>query len=445
MPANPPITNGLILWLDAETSVTKDSSNRVSRWTDALAGSLYADEIIDFAKPVWVADAFPGHAGVRFDGNDGLFIEAGSLGQGSFTLIALGRAGGQRTSGGSSPTTGQRLLFSHTANSAYPSVSVAANGVGIYQYSGGYSLRCEAVTDASVLCPLVIRYENNAPSVYLNGSLVCQAGAAGTQSLPHGLGGSFIGDIAEILIYDRALTEQERLSIETYLQAKYDCYGGSSDSSESSESSESSDSSSSESSESSESSDSSGSESSDSSGGGGGGSSEGSSDSSDSSSSESSESSESGESSSSSSMVSSSSSNGGPSLYFDEDPVYVDWNDTDYDASGNLVTNCDPITWTIDGQVTINDDGVVTFGSNGEETTVTASSNPYDSFTLNIAKLDLHRNLENITGTNNIEVFVGEKVQISAVIAPDLSGVANLTKTWTIEGNRIFLIDGGAQ
>ena len=34
----------------------------------------------------------------------------------------------------------------------------------------------------------------------------------------------FVGDIAEILVYDRILTVYERETVETYLNAKYDIY-----------------------------------------------------------------------------------------------------------------------------------------------------------------------------------------------------------------------------
>ena len=403
----PPVTNGLILWLTAEANVTKDAASHVSEWRDSLSGFLSAQA---GAKPLWVADAFPGHPGIRFSGGQSLFIMTSDMGQNNFTIIILGRATAPRLTGGDTHA-GQRFLICQNFTEGFPAISVGSNGFGIYEFGASPALRAEAVTDASVLCPLTIRYVNRAPAGYLNGNLVTQ-GTPTTGilcSIPHSIGGdggtgSFVGDIAEILIYNGSFTEQDRLVVETWLQVKYDCFGGSSSSSDSSQSSESSDggggssgssessdSSSSESSESSESSDSSSSESSgssDSSGGGGGGSSEsGSSDSSSSESSDSSESSESSERSSSSNH--SSSSNDGPSLYFDEDPVYVDWNETSYDANENLVTNHSPISWSISAEATINDYGVVTFGNIGEEATVTASGSPYDSMTLWIVKAEL--------------------------------------------------------
>jgi hypothetical protein len=34
----------------------------------------------------------------------------------------------------------------------------------------------------------------------------------------------FVGDIAEILVYDRILTDSERMMVEAYLNAKYEIY-----------------------------------------------------------------------------------------------------------------------------------------------------------------------------------------------------------------------------
>ena len=291
----PPITDSLILWLTAEANVTKGSDDKVSQWRDALTGLIAADQSAAAAKPLWVADAFPGHPGIRFSGSQSLFIMTSDMGQDSFTIIILGRAAATRASGGSTHA-GQRFLICQNFTEGFPAVSVGTNGLGIYEFGTSPALRAEALTDAGTLCPLTIRYVNRAPAAYLGGSLVCQ-GAPTSRilcSIPHSIGGDgagngFVGDIAEILIYSGTFTDQNRLVVESWLQAKYDCYGSSSDSSESSESSASS-------------------ESSESSGGGGGGGSSDSSESSDSSCSESSDSSSSESSDSSSSESSDSSS-----------------------------------------------------------------------------------------------------------------------------------------
>ena len=301
----PPVTSGLILWLTAEANVTKDAANLVSEWRDSLTGFLSAQA---GAKPLWVADAFPGHPGIRFSGGESLFIMTSDMGQNNFTIIILGRATAPRMTGGDTHA-GQRFLLCQNFTEGFPAVSVGSNGFGIYEFGATPALRAEAETDASVLCPLTIRYVNRAPAGYLGGNLVTQGepSAGILCSIPHSIGGDgagngFVGDIAEILIYSGTFTEQNRLVIESWLQAKYDCYGKSSSSSDSSESSENSDGGGGggDSSQSGESSD-----------GGGGGGGEGSSDSSesnDSSSSESSDSSSSESSDSSNSETSDSSS-----------------------------------------------------------------------------------------------------------------------------------------
>lgn len=67
-------------------------------------------------------------------------------------------------------------------------------------------------------------------SLYVNGLLVLQqsgklpsiAGASATASIGAGLGNTFFtGNIGEILVYDRALSTQERETIEHYLATKY--------------------------------------------------------------------------------------------------------------------------------------------------------------------------------------------------------------------------------
>ena len=184
MPANPPLTTGLILWLTAESNVTKDSSNRVSDWQDAFNGLFHATQGSAAAKPLWVAEAFPGQPGIRFAGGESLFVQSSDMGYDNFTIIALGQATAARTTGGTTPT-GQRFLFAHNFTDTLPCISVGTNGLGIYEFATPAPLRAEAVTDASVFCPLTVRYTDRAPSAYLGGTLVCQGPAVSGSHRQH--------------------------------------------------------------------------------------------------------------------------------------------------------------------------------------------------------------------------------------------------------------------
>lgn len=240
MPASPPITSGLSIWLCSETNLDLRPDGSLVSWTSADGTGVRAVSI-GSSRPQWIAGQFNGFPVVRFNGNQGLFLEAGILGQDNFTLIAIGKAAGTRATGGAG-ISGQKMLFYQDGSSAltHLSVSLGLNGVGVYEFGGNEHARAEAEVDASCFCPLVVSYEGRFLNVYLGGNHLISDGSAPAQAvdIPHGIGGTggveggFEGDIAEVLIYNRALAAWERQAVEEYLQAKYNCGPSSSSSSE---------------------------------------------------------------------------------------------------------------------------------------------------------------------------------------------------------------------
>jgi hypothetical protein len=202
---------------------------------------------IGSSRPQWLSGEINGYPVIRFNGTQGLFLETGLIAQDSFTLIAIGRATGAMVPGGPG-ISGQKMLFYQDGSSAltHASVSLGVNGVGVYEFGGSDYPDGFNYADGACFCPLVVRYEARSFQVYLCGSQILSDGSASTQPVdaPHGIGGTggaeggFEGDIAEVLIFNRALSDWERQMVEQYLQSKYAC--GSSSSSDSSSSEESS-------------------------------------------------------------------------------------------------------------------------------------------------------------------------------------------------------------
>jgi hypothetical protein len=79
------------------------------------------------------------------------------------------------------------------------------------------------------LCPLTVIYDNKQARIYRQGQLLAQDSStpAYTVWLPKLIGGTgssgFVGRMAEMLFYNRALGDAERQQVETYLQDRYQC------------------------------------------------------------------------------------------------------------------------------------------------------------------------------------------------------------------------------
>lgn len=241
MPSPPPITFGLSVWLCSDTNVDLKPDGSLVSWAAADGAGVRAVSI-GSTRPQWLPGEINGYPMIRFSGTQGLFLETGMIAQDSFTLIAIGRATGSRA-GGSPGLPGQKMLFYQDGSSAltHASVSLGVNGVGVYEFGTSEYPRAEAGADGACFCPLVVRYEGRSLNVYLSGSHIIGGTSAFSPqpvNAPHGIGGpggvdgGFEGDIAEVLIYDRALTDWERQMVEQYLLSKYAC--GSSSSSDSS-------------------------------------------------------------------------------------------------------------------------------------------------------------------------------------------------------------------
>lgn len=246
MPSSPPVTEGLSVWLCSDTNVDLRPDNSLVSW--AAADSLGVRAVsIGSSRPQWLASEINGYPVIRFNGTQGLFLETGLIAQDSFTLIAIGRATGSIPAG-SPGLSGQKMLFYQDGSSdlTHASVSLGVNAVGVYEFGGSDYPDGFNNADGACFCPLVVRYEARSFQVYLCGSQILSDGSAPAQPVdaPHGIGGTggaeggFEGDIAEVLIFNRALSDWERQLVEQYLQSKYGC--GSSSSSDSSSSEESS-------------------------------------------------------------------------------------------------------------------------------------------------------------------------------------------------------------
>ena len=213
--------NGLQLWLRADLGITVDANGAVSAWTDQVGGSV-ASQSDPASQPLLQSADLNGMPAVRFDGSNG-FLNSSFVGMGgqelTFFVVAKG-------------TQYQSLLrFQPAGSGNYLIYPWYTSQFFIDSADGG--------TGAGVACGLVngqwnigaVTYKaGDRVATYRNGELVASR-AAGTAALPSGLGltigrylagGEFLqADLAEVLIYNRALSDTEREAVEHLLNEKY--------------------------------------------------------------------------------------------------------------------------------------------------------------------------------------------------------------------------------
>ena len=240
-------TNGLQLWLKSDAGVILNGSS-VSTWQDQSGNGNDAIQSNVNRQPLFVDNELNGNPILRFDGsNDKLgFTGSTPMTQISFFVVIKQYQGTKNpdeevpvTFGGTDMTLGKQYFFV-TRN---PSVSdpdnridvgfdpthsaeASTNNIAAYDEWKNYSI----VTDQTIW-NTTIRWNGNdaaimnvgsnaSLSVILGDSLGRGGGIGGADNIPEATLAAKC-DVAELIVYNRAVSDSEKTLVENYLNVKY--------------------------------------------------------------------------------------------------------------------------------------------------------------------------------------------------------------------------------
>jgi hypothetical protein len=220
-------------WYQAGLGVTKDANSKVSQLTDLSGHGSHVMQNSDATRqPLWVATALNGQPAVQFDGST--FLKTASAmdeqaGSNDVTVITVAVPGATQPAYASLVD-----LSSDTAHGFV--VGQLGNATNQYQLwfmdaaqSGWYSSPAASATAGAIQVLSVVKNGATALS-YLNGTTQGTATVPSTLLAPvaalavgNRASGNYgyAGQIAEVLVYNRALSDTERQQIEAALTAKY--------------------------------------------------------------------------------------------------------------------------------------------------------------------------------------------------------------------------------
>ena len=220
----PSSIGGLVLWLDAGQLGALGDGAAVANWPDASGQRHDARQAAGGARPTYRRAAFNGHSALRFDGaDDRLDVDALVAGPQKRTVVIVSRAdaigrgamvdlGNTARAGGGFAITPEYAARTGSGERVWKeSASRAAPSVAVVRLNGTSTAYLAAWVDGrrlAVARSTAARVETAGPTMI------------GASSLAAG-GGAFAGDIAEVLVYNRGLTEGERVRLLIYLGAKY--------------------------------------------------------------------------------------------------------------------------------------------------------------------------------------------------------------------------------
>ena len=221
--SSPTDISGLQLWLDASDSSTIiENGGTVSQWNDKSGNGYNVSQGTASNQPTYTASALNSKSVVRFDGNDELTNGSATVVGGSTNrtvFVVFNSTGGSATSYGvtlgDSTSTGQTFGVSKE-------IAVRVNG--------GYRTWTTAVDSTHAIVTIVLDGTSTTDlSAWKNGSSLT-ASSTGTQTINTAAGiiigngtagGNLVGDVAEIIVYNSALSTSDRESVESYLSTKW--------------------------------------------------------------------------------------------------------------------------------------------------------------------------------------------------------------------------------
>ncbi|MCY2967826.1 MAG: PSD1 and planctomycete cytochrome C domain-containing protein [Planctomycetota bacterium] len=228
-PENPseklPVTESLVLHLRADLGVETDSEGRLTRWADQSPAGHHATQAEAESRPAVVQDSIQGHAALSFDGKRRFLKLAGQVVKNrGVTLFAVAT---DRGSGG------HREILSNwngTAGNSTTSLFLGTTADGLVRLSDDFAPagQIERRDQPFVLTASVGEYD---ATVYQNDRELKRKGSPlaprkletdwviGTQG---NIDGEYwTGEIAELVVFDRELTEKERRKVWSYLMGRY--------------------------------------------------------------------------------------------------------------------------------------------------------------------------------------------------------------------------------
>jgi hypothetical protein len=218
-PFSPLDIANLSIWLDASQITGLSDGEAVATWSDSSGNGNDLTQGTAGFRPIYKESIIGGRPVVRFDPTDDVLqIEGLSLASPNvvFAVVEPATIGVQRMitdHWGGAATPGQRHIFwREVANT--------------WQINGGVQIGGGTVTANPYI--LMGKYDATDGQIRQNGSVVAgpsNTGSSAMESINLGAdssgGRNWDGDIAEFLIYNRALTADEISQVENYLSNKY--------------------------------------------------------------------------------------------------------------------------------------------------------------------------------------------------------------------------------
>lgn len=212
--------SGCELWLKADAISGLSNGDLVSVWVDSSGNGNQASQI-GTSRPTYQTSVLNGYPVVRFDGNDS-FTDIFTITNQNMTIFAVFA----HDHNGSSQPSGPLWQTELNSNSGFFPRWTNNNQ---YLWTGAWINKTTTFTRNTWYSSMVL-HGTGVSELWQNGTLndsnlVNSVGLGGFRiGYRFNDNAYYRGDLAELVFYNRALTDSERLEVEAYLNSKYSIY-----------------------------------------------------------------------------------------------------------------------------------------------------------------------------------------------------------------------------
>src|SRR5215471_9045052 len=207
--------SGLKAWWKADSLGLTDGT-AVSSWGDSSASGIALTQATSANQPIFKTNILNGNPVVRFDGIDDRLRAASTLGLSQPNTIFI-------VVGNWNSSTAGNLVDVATGDGARQLVAYDT-GVALGFYAGTGFVSDAPATHPGYICISAL-FNGASSTINVNGTQVLTgnpgSNGLGQPTIGSDGGNAFGGDIAEIIVFNRALTAAERANVENYLGNKY--------------------------------------------------------------------------------------------------------------------------------------------------------------------------------------------------------------------------------
>jgi len=223
------VSTGLLTWLRADAGVTVNPlTGRISSWGDQSGNGVNAIQNSSAGQPALATDAINGHPAIQLNGGTHfLRVNLSGLSGKPVTIVAVTRrqssASDQHFIGGTNTATLPAIRIGYATNNtlrANQSVVAVQRVVPLYNAAQEPGLML-TYTASPLVGRRITEYRNNQKLSTLS-TAVTLYNQNPTGFIGRGWGGAgMTGLFAEMIVYDRVLTDAEMRQVATYLNLKY--------------------------------------------------------------------------------------------------------------------------------------------------------------------------------------------------------------------------------